>query len=70
MTRITESESVSIACYELQNARRESLLSHNQVASEEEEDTNAMLNIEEENTNVLLFDYEMIKISINEELNA
>ncbi len=29
-----------------------------------------MLNIEEENTNVLLFDYKMIKISINKELNA
>ncbi len=60
---------MSIAHYELQNARRESLLSHNQVASEEE-DTNAMLNIEKKNTNTLLFDYKMIKISINEELNA
>ena len=50
---------MSIAHYELRNARRESLLPHNQVASEEEE-----------NTNALLFDYEMIKISINEELNA
>jgi len=69
MTRSTESESMSIAHYKLQNARRESLLSHNQVASEEE-DTNAMLNIEKKNTNTLLFDYKMIKISINEELNA
>jgi len=61
---------VSIACYELQDARRESLLSQNQAASEEEKDTNAMLNTEEENMNALLFVYEMIKISINEELNA
>ncbi len=61
---------MSIACYELQDARRESLLSQNQAASEEEKDTNAMLNTEEENMNALLFVYEMIKISINEELNA
>ena len=47
----------------------ESLLSQNWAASEEE-DTNASLNTEEENTNVLLFDHEMIKISINTELNA
>ncbi len=60
MTRSTEleSESVSIARYKLQNARRESLLSQNQTASEEE------------NTNALLFDHEMIKISISTELNA
>ena len=69
MTRSTELESVNIAHYELQNARRESLLSHNWVASEEE-NTNVMLNIEEKNTNALLFDYKMIKISINEKLNA
>jgi len=69
MTRSTESESVSIAHYELQNARRESLLSYNRVASEEE-GMNIMLNIEEENMNALLFNYKMIKISINEELNA
>ena len=31
---------------------------------------NASLNTEEENTNALLFDHEMIKISINTELNA
>jgi len=31
---------------------------------------NAMLNTEEKNMNVLLFVYEMIKISINEELNV
>jgi len=60
---------VSIARYELQNVRRESLLSQNQTASEEE-DTNASLNTEEENMNVLLFNHEMIKISINTELNA
>ncbi len=59
MIRSTASESVSIAYYELQNARRESLLSQNWAASEEEE-----------NMNALLFVYEMIKISINEELNA
>ncbi len=60
MTRSTEleSESVSIARYELWNARRESLLSQNRTASEEE------------NTNALFFDHEMIKISISTELNA
>ncbi len=69
MTRSTKSESVSIARYELRNARRESLLSQNRTASEEE-DMNASLNTEEKNTNALLFDYEMIKISISTELNA
>jgi len=73
MTRSTEleseSESVSIARYELQNARRESLLSQNQTASEEE-DMNASSNTEEENMNALLFDHEIIKISISTELNA
>ncbi len=69
MTRSTESESVSIALYDFQNVRRESLLSQNWTASEEE-DTNVSLNTEEENTNTLLFDHEMIKISINTELNA
>jgi len=63
------SESVSIARYELRNARRESLLSQNRTASEEE-DTNALSNTEEKNTNTLLFDHEMIKISISTELNA
>ncbi len=60
MTRSTElePESMSIARYELRNARRESLLSQNRTASEEE------------NTNALLFDHEMIKISISTELNA
>ena len=60
---------MSIARYELRNARRESLLSQNWTASEEK-DTNASLNTEEENTNALFFDYEMIKISISTELNA
>jgi len=69
MIRSTESESVSIARYELRNARRESLLSQNRTASEEES-TNASLNTEEENTNALLFNHEMIKISISTELNA
>ncbi len=67
MTR--SSESVSIARYKLQNARKESLLSQNWTASEEE-DTNVSLNIKEENINALLFDHEMIKISISTELNA
>ncbi len=67
MTR--SSESASIACYELQNARRESLLSQNWTVSEEE-DMNALLNTEEKNMNMLLFDHKMIKISINTELNA
>ncbi len=53
-----ESESVSIARYELRNAKRESLLSQNRTASEEE------------NMNALLFNHEMIKISISTELNA
>ncbi len=69
MTRGTESESVSIARYKLRNARRESLLSQNRTASEKE-DTNASSNTEEENTNALLFNHEMIKISISTELNA
>ncbi len=69
MTRSTESESVSITHYELQNARIESLLLQNRTASEEE-DTNVSLNTEEENMNVLLFNHKMIKISISTELNA
>jgi len=69
MTRSTKSELVSIARYELRNARRESLLSQNRTASEEE-DMNASLDIEEKNTNALLFNHEMIKISISTELNA
>jgi hypothetical protein len=70
MIKSTKSESVSIAHYDFQNVRRESLLSQNWAASEEEKGTNAMSNTEEENMNALLFVYEMIKISINEELNA
>ncbi len=70
MTRSTESESVSIAHYNFENVRRESLLSQNQAASKKEKDMNAMLNIEKENMNALLFVYEIIKISINEKLNA
>ncbi len=71
MTRSTEleSESMSTTRYETWNAERESLLSQNQTASEEE-DMNASLNIKEKNMNVLLFDHEMIKISISTELNA
>ena len=71
MTRSTklESKSVSTTHYETQDAERESLLSQNWTASEEE-DMNASLNIEEENTNALFFDHEMIKISISTELNA
>ncbi len=69
MTRSTESESVSIARYELQNARRESLLSQNWTASEEK-DTNVSSDTEEENMNMLLFNHKMIKISISTKLNA
>ncbi len=69
MTRSTESESVSIAHYDFWNVRRESLLSQNWTASEEE-NMNASSDTEEENTNMLLFDHEMIKISISTELNA
>ncbi len=69
MTR--SSESASITHYKLRNARRESLLLQNQTASEsEEENMNASLNTEEKNMNALLFDHEIIKISINTELNA
>jgi len=67
MTR--SSESASIAYYELQNARRESLLSQNQTASEEK-NMNVLSNIKEKNMNTLLFNHEMIKISISTELNA
>ncbi len=67
MTR--SSESASIACYKLQNVRRKSLLSQNWTVSEKE-DTNVSLNTEEKNMNTLLFDHEMIKISISTELNA
>ncbi len=67
MTR--SSESASIARYDLWNARRESLLSQNQTASEEK-GMNASSDTEEENMNVLSFDHEMIKISISTELNA
>jgi len=70
MTKSTKSESVSIAHYNFQNVRRELLLSQNQAASEKEKDMNSMLNTEEENINALLFVYKMIKISINEKLNA
>ena len=69
MARSTESESVSTARYDFRNVRRESLLPQNRTASEEE-DTNASSDTEEENTNVLLFDHEMIKISISTKLNA
>ncbi len=62
-------ESVSMTCYELQNVKRELLLSKNWTASEEE-DMNASSNIEEENMNALLFNHKMIKISISTELNA
>jgi hypothetical protein len=65
---IRSSESASIAHYELWNARRESLLTQNQTASEK--DMNASSNTEQENMNALFFDYKMIKISINTKLNA
>ncbi len=62
-------KSASIAYYELQNARRESLLSQNWIASEK--DMNVSLNIKEKkNMNALFFNHEMIKISNNTELNA
>ncbi len=67
MTR--SSESASIAHYNLQNARRESLLSQNWIASEEK-DTNVSSDTEEKNMNMLLFNHKMIKISISTELNA
>ena len=69
MTRNTESESVSIAHYDFWNVRRESLLSQNWTASEEE-GMNASSDTKEKNTNMLLFDHEMIKISISTELNT
>ncbi len=60
---------MNTARYDFWNVRRESLLSQNRTASEEE-DMNASSNTEEENMNALLFDHEMIKISISTELNA
>ncbi len=60
---------MSIAHYKLWNARKESLLSQNWTASEEE-DMNASSDTEEKNMNALLFDHEMIKISISTKLNA
>ncbi len=56
MTRSTEleSESMSTIHYKTQNVEKESLLSQNWTASEEE-DMNALSNIEEENMNALLF---------------
>ncbi len=69
MTKSTKLESVSIACYKLQNAEKESLLSQNWIASEEE-NMNVLLNIKEENMNMLFFDHKMIEISINIEVNA
>ncbi len=60
---------MSIAHYDFQNVRRESLLSQNRTASEEE-DTNASSDTEEKNMNMLFFNHEMIKISISTELNA
>jgi hypothetical protein len=62
------SEPASASRYELRNARRESLLSRNRIASEE--GTNASPDTEQEDTNALPFDYEMTKISTNTELNA
>ncbi len=67
MTR--SSESASIARYKLQNARRESLLLQNWTASEEK-NMNASSDTKEMNMNMLLFDHEIIKISISTELNA
>ncbi len=69
MIKSTKSESVSIAHYNFWNVKRESLLSQNWTASEEE-NMNASSDTKEENMNTLLFDYEMIKISISTELNA
>ncbi len=60
---------MSIAHYDFQNVRRESLLSQNQTASEEE-DINVSSDTEEKNMNILFFDHEIIKISISTELNA
>ncbi len=70
MIKSTELKSLSIARYNFWNVRKESLLSQNWAASKKEKDMNAMLNTEEENMNMLLFVYKMIKISINEKLNA
>ncbi len=67
MARTTEPEPVSTARYELRNVRRESLLPQNRTAPEE--GTNASSNIKQENTNALLFDHEMTKISTDMELN-
>jgi len=65
----SQQESVSIARYDFQNVKRESLLSQNWAASEEK-NTNVSSNTEEKNTNALFFDHEIIKINIYTELNA
>ncbi len=58
---------MSIAHYDFQNARKESLLSQNQVISE---DMNAKSNIKEKNINEWSFDFKVIKINIKKKLNA
>jgi len=65
---IKSSASASITHYKLQNAKRESLLTQNQTASEE--DMNASSDTEQENMNTLFFNYKMIKISINTKLKT
>jgi len=65
---IKSSASMSITHYELQNAKKESLLTQNWTALKE--NMNASSDTEQKNMNMLLFNYEMIKISINAKLNA
>jgi len=64
---IKSSKSASIACFEHQNSKKESLLSRNKT----EKDMNMLLKKTEfKNMNALFFDYKITKISINIELNA
>jgi hypothetical protein len=64
---IKSSKSANMSCFKHQNSKKESFLSRNRT----EEDMNALSKeIESENMNALLFDYEMTRISINTELNA
>jgi len=64
---IKSSESASASHYKYQNFRRNSFLSRNKT----EEDINALLKeTESKNMNILFFNYEITKISINIELNA
>ncbi len=66
MIRITKLELISITRYELRSIKRELFLLQNRTVLEK--NTNAPLNIKQENTKTLLFNLKIIKISINMKL--